>query len=110
MARAARRMDSMGSGPAVVLCHGTPFSSRIWQPFAEALSADHSVYLWDMPGYGASSMRPRAPRSTSACRASCCLDSPSPEWGLERPHVIAHDFGGAAALRAHLVHGLGTAR
>ena len=46
----------MGSGPAVVLCHGTPWSSRIWQPFAEALSADHTVYLWDMPGYGASSM------------------------------------------------------
>jgi pimeloyl-ACP methyl ester carboxylesterase len=27
------------------------------------------------------------------------------EWGLERPHVVAHDFGGAVSLRAHLLHG-----
>ena len=27
----------------------------IWRPFADALSTDHTVYVWDMPGYGASS-------------------------------------------------------
>ncbi|CAM5601102.1 hypothetical protein STENM223S_07444 [Streptomyces tendae] len=27
-------------------------------------------------------------------------------WGLERPLVAAHDFGGAVALRAHLLHGV----
>lgn len=26
-------------------------------------------------------------------------------WGLNRPTVIAHDFGGATTLRAHLLHG-----
>jgi len=26
-------------------------------------------------------------------------------WGLDRPHVIAHDFGGATALRAHFLNG-----
>lgn len=26
-------------------------------------------------------------------------------WGLEEPIVLAHDFGGATALRAHLLHG-----
>ncbi|MGH3657181.1 MAG: alpha/beta fold hydrolase, partial [Micromonosporaceae bacterium] len=25
-------------------------------------------------------------------------------WGLDRPHVVAHDFGGAVSLRSHLVH------
>ena len=25
-------------------------------------------------------------------------------WGLENPSVIAHDFGGASTLRAHLLH------
>jgi pimeloyl-ACP methyl ester carboxylesterase len=93
----------MGSGPAVVLCHGTPFSSRIWQPFAEALSADHTVYLWDMPGYGASSMDAEHPVDFGV--QGELLSDLIAGWGLERPHVVAHDFGGAAALRAHLVHG-----
>jgi len=26
-------------------------------------------------------------------------------WNLERPLVVAHDFGGATTLRAHLLHG-----
>ncbi|MBW9213653.1 alpha/beta hydrolase [Mumia sp. zg.B53] len=50
--------DRLGSGPAVVMCHGTPWSSALWQPFAEALSREFAVYLWDMPGYGQSSMNP----------------------------------------------------
>ena len=43
-----------GSGPPVVFCHGTPFSSRVWSRYADALSADFTVHLWDMPGYGES--------------------------------------------------------
>src|SRR3546814_10583060 len=27
------------------------------------------------------------------------------QWDLERPMVVAHDMGGAATLRAHLLHG-----
>jgi len=26
-------------------------------------------------------------------------------WDLQSPHVVAHDYGGAVALRAHLLHG-----
>jgi pimeloyl-ACP methyl ester carboxylesterase len=26
-------------------------------------------------------------------------------WGLDAPDVVAHDYGGAVALRAHLLHG-----
>lgn len=44
-----------GSGPDVVFCHGTPWSSQLWRPFAEALSDRFTVHLWDMPGYGQSS-------------------------------------------------------
>ncbi|MDN3721992.1 alpha/beta hydrolase [Roseibium salinum] len=27
-------------------------------------------------------------------------------WGLERPQVVGHDFGGLAALRGHFVNGI----
>lgn len=93
-----------GSGPPVVLCHGTPFSARLWQPFAETLSRDHTVHLWDMPGYGRSSKHPEhaVDFGAQAEAFAALLD----HWNLDRPHVIAHDFGGAVSLRTHLVLGV----
>jgi pimeloyl-ACP methyl ester carboxylesterase len=95
--------ERIGSGPPVVLCHGTPFSSAIWRPFAAALSADHAVYLWDMPGYGASSKD--ADHAVDFGVQGELLAALLAEWGLDRPDVVAHDFGGAVSLRAHLMHG-----
>jgi pimeloyl-ACP methyl ester carboxylesterase len=87
-----------------VLCHGTPFSSRIWRPFAEGLSADHTVYGWDLPGYGASSKA--AEHAVDFGVYGEALADLIAAWELDRPAVVAHDFGGAAALRAHLMHGV----
>jgi pimeloyl-ACP methyl ester carboxylesterase len=92
-----------GSGPPVVLCHGTPFSSAIWRPYAQALSNDHTVYVWDMPGYGASSKA--AAHAVDLGVQGELLADLLAEWGLDRPHVIAHDLGGAVSLRAHVLHG-----
>ncbi|MFD1718237.1 alpha/beta fold hydrolase [Georgenia deserti] len=93
----------LGSGPPVVLCHGTPWSSALWAPIARALSADHTVYLWDMPGYGASSMDPA--HAVDLGLQGELLAHMLATWDLQRPHVVAHDYGGAVALRAHLLHG-----
>jgi pimeloyl-ACP methyl ester carboxylesterase len=92
-----------GSGPPVVLCHGTPFSSAIWRPFADVLGTDHTVYSWDMPGYGASSKA--AEHAVDLGVQGELLADLIAEWGLDRPHVIAHDLGGAVSLRAHLLDG-----
>ncbi len=43
--------------PPVVLLHGTPFSSYVWRGPARALAGRHRVFVWDMPGYGASEKR-----------------------------------------------------
>jgi pimeloyl-ACP methyl ester carboxylesterase len=92
-----------GSGPAVVLCHGTPFSSEVWRPFAATLARDFTVYTWDMPGYGRSSKSPehRVDFGAQAAAFTALLDY----WTLVSPDVVAHDFGGAVSLRAHLVLG-----
>ncbi|HEX6355005.1 alpha/beta hydrolase [Actinophytocola sp.] len=93
-----------GTGPAVVFCHGTPWSSLLWQPFAEALSRDFTVHLWDMPGYGLSSKQAGHPVDFGVqADAFAALLA---HWGLDRPHVIAHDFGGAVSLRTHLTLGV----
>lgn len=93
------------SGPSagdIVLCHGTPWSSRIWADVAREMSRDHRVFLWDMPGYGDSEMGPTV--MTDLATQAARLASLVRGWGLERPHVVAHDIGGAVALGAHLLH------
>ncbi len=97
------RWARAGSGPDVVFCHGTPWSSRLWAPYAEALATEFTVHLWDMPGYGASSMSPE--HDVDLGVQGEVLAALLPHWGLVEPHVVAHDFGGAVALRAHLLHG-----
>ncbi|MCK0115443.1 alpha/beta hydrolase [Isoptericola sp. S6320L] len=94
---------SIGSGPPVVMCHGTPWSSWLWAPYARALAAEFTVHLWDMPGYGASSKAPEhdVDLGIQGQAFAALLE----HWDLEAPHVIAHDYGGAVSLRAHLLHG-----
>jgi pimeloyl-ACP methyl ester carboxylesterase len=96
------RWQRLGNGPPVVFCHGTPWSSALWRPFAEALSGRFTVYLWDMPGYGESSKHPEH-RVSLDVQGELFADLLA-EWDLESPHVVAHDYGGAVALRAHLLH------
>ncbi|MCT2582868.1 alpha/beta fold hydrolase [Actinophytocola gossypii] len=87
----------------VVLCHGTPWSAQVWAEVARHLSAGHRVFLWDMPGYGRSTKDPAVPVDLPAqvARFAALLS----HWGLDTPHVVAHDIGGAVALGAHLLHG-----
>jgi pimeloyl-ACP methyl ester carboxylesterase len=101
------RWGRVGAGPAVVFCHGTPWSSGLWRPIAEALAPHFTVYLWDMPGYGESSKDPghRVSLDVQGELFSDLLMF----WDLRFPHVVAHDYGGAVALRGHLLHGSGVA-
>jgi pimeloyl-ACP methyl ester carboxylesterase len=96
------RWGRLGRGPAVVFCHGTPWSSDLWRPFASALSPRFTIYLWDMPGYGLSSKSPEH-RVSLDLQGELFADLLR-HWRLRSPHVVAHDYGGAVALRAHLLH------
>lgn len=101
------RWSRRGTGPAVVFCHGTPFSAAVWEPIAAALSAEYTVHLWDMVGYGRSSQREG--QDVSLAAQGELLAALLEHWQLTgpdaAPHVVAHDFGGAVSLRAHLLHG-----
>src|SRR4051794_6343789 len=96
------RWGRSGSGPDVVFCHGTPWSSDLWRPIAEALAPYFTVHVWDMPGYGASSKQPEH-RVSLDVQGELFADLLA-HWGLRSPHVVAHDYGGAVTLRAHLLH------
>ncbi|MFF4249616.1 alpha/beta fold hydrolase [Streptomyces sp. NPDC001663] len=99
------RWDSLGEPGRnpVVLCHGTPFSSYVWRAVARSLTRRHQVFVWDMPGYGASQMF--AGQDVSLAAQGRVFTELLAHWGLAEPLVVAHDFGGAVSLRAHLLHG-----
>lgn len=90
--------------PPVVLLHGTPFSSYVWRGVARALARRHRVYVWDMPGYGAS--EEFEGQDVSLAAEAGVFAELLRTWELADPVVIAHDSGGAIALGAHLVIGM----
>jgi pimeloyl-ACP methyl ester carboxylesterase len=94
--------DRLGEGPPVVMVHGTPWSSWSWRRVAPRLAERFGVYVFDLLGFGASDQRPGQDLSLAAhgVRLADLLEY----WELDRPAVIAHDIGGATALRAHLLH------
>jgi pimeloyl-ACP methyl ester carboxylesterase len=98
------RWARFGEGPPLVLTHGTPFSSAVWRDVIPPLAQRHTVYVWDMPGYGASMGSGSAAVSIAAQTDvfAALLES----WQVERPHLVAHDIGGAVTLRALLLKGV----
>ena len=100
--------DVLGSGPAVVLVHGTPFSSYVWREVARALAQRFTVYVWDLAGYGHSAQYEG--QDVSLAAQGRVLAELIDHWGLTEPAVVGHDFGGAVTLRAHLLEGVAVSR
>ena len=94
---------NVGNGPDLVLAHGWPWSSFSWHRIIPELAKSFRVHWYDMPGYGRSEKSPG--QHTSLDVQGKVFAEMLVHWGLQRPSVVAHDFGGAATLRAHLLHG-----
>ncbi|MGW1463003.1 alpha/beta fold hydrolase [Streptomyces sp. NPDC002308] len=95
------RWDRFGSGDPVVLVHGTPYSSYLWRDIAPALARTRTVYVFDHLGFGRSDQREGQDLGLAAHARNfaALLD----HWGQVRPSVVAHDIGGAVALRTLLL-------
>src|ERR687893_1875176 len=97
------RYEAFGTGPPVVLVHGTPFSSYVWRKVVPALAETMRVYAFDLPGYGSSEKREG--QDVSLAAQGRILSGLLDYLGLDKPAVVGHDFGGAITLRAHLLEG-----
>ncbi len=89
-----------GIGPAVVLVHGTPWSSFNLRHIIKGLSQEFTVYYFDLLGYGQSD---KSEGDVSLGVQNQVLDELIDHWELDCPFVIGHDFGGATILRNHLI-------
>jgi pimeloyl-ACP methyl ester carboxylesterase len=90
-----------GAGADVVLVHGTPTSSLIWRGVIERLSSHYRLHYLDLPGYGASAKF--AGQEVRLRAFARVLREWIEHLGLERPHLVGHDFGAATVLGAHLI-------
>ena len=90
-----------GEGPPVIVVHGTPWSSFNLRHLIECLSKHFTVFYYDLIGYGQSD---KSPGDVSLGIQNQLLDQLLNHWGLEKPAIIGHDFGGATVLRTHLIN------
>ncbi len=98
------RWGKEGNGAPLIAMHGTPFSSQVWRNIVPHLKDRWTIYFFDMVGYGLSEMR--AGQDVSLGVQNHVLAALFEEWRLDRPHVLAHDFGGATALRGYFLNDL----
>ncbi|MFC3285756.1 alpha/beta fold hydrolase [Litchfieldella rifensis] len=96
--------EVIGEGPPLVAIHGTPFSSQVWRRVVPHFREQRRIYLFDLLGYGRSEKTPG--QDVSLGVQNRLLAALFEHWRLQAPDVLAHDFGGATALRGHLLNGL----
>ena len=81
-----------GTGPTVVLVHAGIADSRMWDPLAATLAADHRVVRYDLRGYGRSPL-PSGPFSHVDDLADVLAAT------AEEPvHLVGASLGGRVAL------------
>jgi len=95
---------SIGEGEPIILIHGFPWSSQSWRSIAPWLAKTRKVYYFDMLGTGKSEKNDT--QNVTESVQSDLLEALIEEWGVRRPHVVGHDFGGLAALRGHFVNNI----
>lgn len=93
---------TFGSGGSpVVLVHGTPASSYLWRNVVALLATEHTVYVWDLLGFGDSALdNSTEPSIATQARTLAELIR---HWGLDSPVLVGHDIGGGTVVRAHLI-------
>jgi 2-hydroxymuconate-semialdehyde hydrolase len=84
-----------GSGSPVLLVHGIPTSSRLWDRVGADLAADHDVIAVDLLGFGESA-KP-LDRDVSITAQAGHLVALLDALGLDRVAVVGHDIGGGVA-------------
>ena len=87
---------------AVVFVHGNPGSSRDWTGLLEAVSPVARALAWDAPGFGHSE-KPASFDYTVDGYARFIAEALE-TLGVERVHLVLHDFGGPWGLRWAVDH------
>ena len=84
-------------GEGVILLHGFPETSIMWEPLMDRLAASgFRVVAFDQRGYSPGA-RPLRINAYTSGRLAADVIAVAAAVGFDRFHVIGHDFGGAIA-------------
>ena len=84
-------------GEGVILLHGFPDTSIMWEPLLDKLAkAGFRVVAFDQRGYSPGA-RPLKVSSYRSGRLAADVIAVATAVGFDRVHVVGHDFGGAIA-------------
>jgi pimeloyl-ACP methyl ester carboxylesterase len=88
-------LDWGGQGAPLLLLHGITSSARSWWRVAPVLAAQgYHVYALDLPGHGESAETNDHRIANIAALVGAAIRA----LGLDRPTLLGHSWGGAAAL------------
>lgn len=91
-----------GSGPPLVLVHGTSSSLHTWDGWVAKLSTHRRVIRLDLPGYGLTG--PAPDHDYSAARYARVVAKLLDHLGVERADVAGNSLGGRIAMTFALDH------
>ncbi|MUL46652.1 alpha/beta hydrolase [Mycobacterium sp. CBMA293] len=83
-------------GEAVVFVHGNPDAASDWEPLMARIAEFAAVVAPDMPGFGGADKR--ADQDYTLAGYAAHLGGLIDQLGIDRVHLVAHDFGGPMAL------------
>ncbi|WP_322797351.1 alpha/beta hydrolase [Tepidiforma sp.] len=90
-----------GAGEPVVLLHGFPESWYSWRHQLTGLSDRYRVIAPDQRGYNLTEARPPYDTDTLQADVLALMDA----LGIEKAHVVGHDWGGVIAWLLGMNHG-----
>lgn len=91
-----------GSGPPIVLLHGTSSSLHTWDGWVTAMASHRRVVRLDMPGFGLTG--PAPDRDYSVARYARFLGAFLDRLGIPKADLAGNSLGGRVALAFALEH------
>ncbi len=85
--------------PAVLLLHGFPSSSRMWQPLIDRLADRWHLIAPDYPGFGHSEAPPTTEFDYTFDHIADIVELFTDRLGLDRYTLVMQDYGGPVGMR-----------
>ncbi|HTI74382.1 MAG TPA: alpha/beta hydrolase [Mycobacterium sp.] len=93
------REAGLDDAPAVLLLHGFPSSSRMWQPLIDRLADRYRLIAPDYPGFGHSDAPPADSFGYTFDHLTDYVERFTDAIALDRYSLVVQDYGGPVGMR-----------